>query len=51
VDWVKNFDVAMAAGLAIVFAAIAVKNRDGILVGLGIFGLGYSEHRMNRHWA
>jgi len=49
-DWLKNFDltrrwnIAMAAGLAIALAAIAVKNRDGLLIGLGIFGLGVGEH-------
>ena len=51
-EWLKNFDlnrrwnVAIAAGLAITLAAIAAKNREGILIGLGIFGLGVGE-RMN----
>ncbi len=53
-EWLKNFDlnrrwnVAIAAGLAITLAAIAAKNREGILIGLGIFGLGVGEH-MNHH--
>jgi hypothetical protein len=59
VDWLKNFDlnrrwnIAMAAGLAITLAAIAAKNRDGILIGLGVFGLGVGEqmnHQKMMEW-
>jgi hypothetical protein len=58
-DWLKNFDldrrwnVAMAAGVAIILASVAVKNRDGILIGLGVFGLGYGEqmnHQKMMEW-
>jgi hypothetical protein len=58
-DWLKNFDlssrwnIAMAGGLAITLAAIAVKNREGILIGLGVFGLGmgeYMNHQKTMEW-
>jgi len=39
-DLTRRWNIAMAAGLAILLAAIAIKHRDGILIGLGIFGLG-----------
>lgn len=54
-EWLKNFDLrrwwiaAIAVGVAVVFAALAAKDRDVVLIGLGIVSCGFGEwlnHRM-----
>ena len=58
-DWLKDFDlsrrwnVIIAAGLAITLASLAVKYREGILIGLGLFALGLGElmnHGKQMEW-
>lgn len=55
VEWLKSFDLqrwwkaAIAVGLAMVVAALASKDRDIAVIGLGIVACGFGEwmnHRM-----
>jgi hypothetical protein len=54
-EWLKNFDVqrwwkaAIVVGLAVIVAALAIKERDIVVVGFGVVACGFGEwmnHRM-----
>jgi hypothetical protein len=51
-DWLKNFDwrklwnPAIALGLAVAILALAIKNRDIAVFGLGIMACGFGEQTL-----